>query len=226
MNYPLSMPVKLLLANSSEYYREGFKNVLNNFCEEKYDIITEAANGCQLLYAIKANNPDVVITDINHNDPDSIEAIRKIYDYDPSIGIIALFTKDNLFSISEVFKAGARGFLLKNTQVHEIVEAINTVHSGETYSSSSTARSLCRQLITKDQKNFFQKKFSDKEKSIMKLICKELTTKEIASAMSLSIRTIEDYSKRIRGKIGCKNMVGIAIWAMRNKIVAEADTEN
>jgi DNA-binding NarL/FixJ family response regulator len=152
---------------------------------------------------------------------DGIEATKQIRKEFPGLGIIAfsMFDEDNL--IVDMLEAGAKGYLLKNAQKEEIIAAIKTVNKGEPYYCRETTHKLAEMIANS---NFNQGKknavpdLSEREISIIRLICEEYSNKEIAEMLDLSKRTIEDYREKILEKIDAKNSAGIVVFAIRNKI--------
>jgi DNA-binding NarL/FixJ family response regulator len=120
-----------------------------------------------------------------------------------------------------MLEAGAKGYLLKNTNKAEVVQAVKTVYRQETYYCNQTSNKLA-QMIAKSRvsagKNFKKPNFNEKEIEIIKLICKELSNKEIATELNLSTRTIEGYREKILEKIEAKNIAGLVIYAIKNNI--------
>ena len=152
---------------------------------------------------------------------DGVAACQIINKNYSSIGLIALSSFDEQRLIYEMFDAGAKGYLLKNSNFEEIVDAVKTVHNGKMYYCNSTSTSLIK-LLAPSKYNHQKRKsieFCKCEINIIRMICQQLTTKEIADQLHLSIKSIEYYSKNIKEKIDAKNMVGIALFAVKNDIV-------
>jgi DNA-binding NarL/FixJ family response regulator len=212
-------PIKLILADDHEIFRDGFRAMIKK--QSAVELVGEAANGEELIELSHKLLPDVIITDIKMPRMDGIEATKRLSHDLPQVGIIALsmFDEENL--IVEMLEAGAKGYLLKNAHKNEILEAINAVYYNQTYYCSDTSSKLA-QMIARSKFSPFNKTakpdFSDREISIMRLICQEMSNKEIAAELNLSIRTIEGYRDKIQDKIGAKNAAGIVVYAIRNNI--------
>jgi DNA-binding NarL/FixJ family response regulator len=132
-----------------------------------------------------------------------------------------MYDEDSL--VMDMLDAGARGYLLKNAHREELVQAIKTVQAGGNYFSNATSKKLVS-LIASGKHNPYQKNgtmpFTEQEMRIIKMICRQFTTKQIASELGLSPRTVEDYRHRIQEKTGARCAVGIALYAVKNNIVA------
>lgn len=212
-------PIKVVLADDHEIFRDGFKVMLKK--QPQVKLVGEAANGEELIRVTHELQPDVVVTDIKMPRMDGIEAVKRLKEDFPDLGIIALSMFDEDSLIVDMLEAGALGYLLKNAHKNEIVEAIKTVSQHQPYYCLSTSSRLA-QLIARSsfEKHRKTKKvqFSDREIDVMRLVCEELSNKEIADRLNLSVRTIEGYRDKIQEKIQARNAAGIVIYAIRNQI--------
>jgi DNA-binding NarL/FixJ family response regulator len=214
---PTNATIKLLIADDHEIFRDGFKLMLSKFTD--VILVGEAENGQELIALATTTKPDVIITDIKMPVMDGVEATKHISKLFPEISIIGLsmFDEDDL--IIDMLEAGAKGFLLKNAGKLEIIEAINTVYQDDPYFCKTTSHKLT-QMIAQSRFNPYKKKevpvFTDKEKEIIQLICKEFTNKEIADKLFVSTRTVEGYRLKIIEKMNVKNTVGFVVYAIKN----------
>jgi DNA-binding NarL/FixJ family response regulator len=210
-------PIRIVIADDHEIFRNGFKLLLKN--QNELELVGEAENGKDLLDIVSEQLPDVVVTDIKMPVMDGIEACKTIKKLYPSIEVIALsmFNEDNL--IVDMLEAGARGYLLKNTNKNELLLAAKTVHEGNTYYCTATSARLTK-MIAESKFNPYRnqpvKTFTAREQDIIKLICQQYTNKEIAQALKLSFRTIESYREKIHEKTGAKNSIGVVIYAIKH----------
>jgi DNA-binding NarL/FixJ family response regulator len=216
----MSKPIRVLLADDHQMLREGFKTMLRR--QSELTIIAEADNGASLLTLIEETSPDIVITDIKMPILDGIEACKKISRKYPRIGVIALSTFDNDHLIIDMLDAGARGYLLKNTDKDEVLRAVKAVHDGGTYFCDSISTNF-QKMLSQSRHTPYQVKelveFTPRETEIIKLSCQEFTNKEIAGMLNLSIRTIEAHKERMQNRIEAKNMVGVIMYAIRHNII-------
>jgi len=178
----MAAPVRILIADDHEIFRKGFQTLLRNQSELK--IIGEAENGLELIAQAKKLEPDVIITDIQMPVMDGIEAVKQINQWQPETGIIALtmFNEDHL--IVDMLEAGAKGYILKNTNRQELIEAVLTVFKGGNYFCNATSNKIARLIGLCKFKNHAiknQPKFNSKELDIIRLICQEHSSKQIAA---------------------------------------------
>ena len=211
--------INVVIADDHEIFRDGLKLVISKSPHIK--LVAEAANGSELVELVLAHHPHVVVTDIKMPIKDGIEATRIIKEKAPEVGVIgfSMFDEDDL--IMEMLEAGATGYLLKNADKEEVLEAITTVYQEETFYCKNTSKKLAM-MIAKSKFNPYSKKkrpeFNDREQEVIQLICQELTNKEIAEKLFMSVRTVEGYRLRIQEKMGVKNTVGLVIYAIQHDL--------
>jgi len=211
---------KIILADDQELFRKGFRYLLET--EEKdLEVVAEAANGQELLQAVLKSEADLVISDIQMPVKDGIEACSQLQQTHPHLPIIALSMFGNEHYIVDMIEAGAKGYLLKNTTRAEVRDAIKVVLAGGNYISAGTAFKISN-LIAQCKAGSFEVKhkiqLSEREKQIVAFICQEYGSKEIAGFLNLSTRTVEHQRERIQEKIGCRNMAGIIVYAVKNNL--------
>jgi DNA-binding NarL/FixJ family response regulator len=182
-------------------------------------LMAQAANGKELLEQVKEFQPHVVVTDIKMPLMDGIEATRQISSTWPGIGVIGLSMHDEDDLILEMLEAGAKGYLLKNADKQEVIDAIETVYKGDPYYCTSTNAKLAK-LIAKTRFQSFNRakkpEFNEREVEIIQLICQEYTNREIGEKLYMSVRTVEGYRLKILEKMDVKNTVGLVIYAIQH----------
>jgi DNA-binding NarL/FixJ family response regulator len=209
--------IKIVIADDSPLFLDGLRLMLSG--QQVMRVAGVAGDGTELLTAVKASSPDVVITDIQMPVMSGIEATRKIKEQFPSIAVIALtmFGEDAL--IMEMLDAGASGYLLKNASKEDLVQAIHAVNAGEKYFCATTSKQLAKMISNRlpaKIKSVQPELLTEKEQHIVKLICQEYSTKQIAGLLEHTPKTIEAYRMRLMEKIGAHNTAGIVIYAIKN----------
>ncbi len=213
------LPIDIIIADDHEIFRDGFKVMCSK--EKSIRILGEAGNGEELLQKVRELKPEVVVTDIKMPVLDGIAATRLLTKEFPDIGIIALSMFDEEDLIVEMLEAGAKGYLIKNAQKQEVFDAIETVHNKATYYCNQTSTRLAGMIAasrfdSKQKKEQFD--FTEKELEIIKMICEEHSSREIADKLCLGVRTVEGYREKIQQKMKAKNMAGVVVYAIRNGI--------
>jgi DNA-binding NarL/FixJ family response regulator len=208
---------RIVIADDHSMFREGIHMLLEK--ENELEIVGEARDGNHLLQITRSLVPDIVITDIEMPNMNGIEATKKIKEEFPGTGIIALTMYGDDHLIVDMLEAGATGYLLKNARKEELAEAVRAVHSGQSYYCNSTSMRLTKMIAkSKAIKDEAKIEFNEKELEIMKLICEQYASKEIAEATQLTHRTVEKYRGDIMEKIKAKNMAGVVVYAIRKGI--------
>jgi DNA-binding NarL/FixJ family response regulator len=214
-----NQPIRLLIADDHEMLRKGFYTILNDV--KNIQLVGEAADGIELVQLARTLHPEVVITDINMPKMDGIAATKILQEKYPNIGVIAFSMYMEERPIIEMLKAGARGYLSKNTSKEEMLEAIYSVATHKTYYCQETTARLAYLIATSDQSphtKMPKEEFNKRERDIIRMVCEERANKDIAEALNLSIRTVEGYREKIQEKMQVKNTAGIVVYAIKNGI--------
>jgi len=188
---------------------------------EEIELTGEAANGQKLIELVAENTPDVVLTDLMMPEMDGIEAIRRM----KNAGFtkcIALSTFDNDRLIMEALEAGAKGYITKNAQKGEIIEAIKLVNQSVFYYCKSTSSRLARMIGVSEFNPYAKAQtqlFTQEETDIIRLICKEKTSEEIAKILFMGKRNVERIRTRILSKMDVKTAAGVVMYAIKNSII-------
>jgi DNA-binding NarL/FixJ family response regulator len=211
--------IKVIIADDHDIYRDGLLMLLSR--DPNIEVIAEANNGKTLIELCNKLQTDIVLTDLRMPNFDGIEAIKELSSYIPKIPCIALSTFDSDQLIVTALEAGASGYIIKNSQKGEIIDAIKTVMSGQPYYCQSSSQRLVN-LIKKSHYNPYTNKsinsFTEKELSIIKLICEEKSSKEIGEILFMSGRTVEGIRAKILEKMSVKTAAGVAIYAIKNNL--------
>ena len=209
----------MIIADDHEVYRMGLRMLLQG--SEEIELTGEAANGQKLIELVAENTPDVVLTDLMMPEMDGIEAIRRM----KNAGFtkcIALSTFDNDRLIMEALEAGAKGYITKNAQKGEIIEAIKLVNQSVFYYCKSTSSRLARMIGVSEFNPYAKAQtqlFTQEETDIIRLICKEKTSEEIAKILFMGKRNVERIRTRILSKMDVKTAAGVVMYAIKNSII-------
>jgi DNA-binding NarL/FixJ family response regulator len=212
-------PVKIIIADDHEIFREGFRSMLQN--EPSFELLAEAANGLQLVKLAQIKDPDVILTDIKMPVMNGIEATKILTREQPRSAIIALTMCNEEYLVADMLAAGAKGYLLKDARKREVLKAIHTVNSNHSYYCRATSRTVTR-LISKNlfdpDTNECRPLLAPRETEILLLICLEKTSREISEILNISSRTVEDCRNGLMIKTGSHNTAGLVTFAIRQGI--------
>ena len=215
-------PITVLIADDHVLYRAGVKTALST--KKDIKVIAEADNGMHLLNMLKSVQPDVILLDIQMPVMDGIGALPEIKKNWPHIKVIMLTMMDDHSMITKLMELGANSYLSKTSDSEIIYEAIKTCFEQEYYFNSLTNKALLTNL--KQRNNSTAQKFApqeanlnDKEMLILRLMCEEKSTKEIADLVDLSPRTVEAIRDKLKVKTGAKSTAGLIMYAVKNNIL-------
>lgn len=216
--------IRLIIADDHEIFRDGLALMLSR--QPNISLVGQAGNGRELLELLSAIEVDVVMTDLKMPLMDGITATRNLLKQYPHIKIIALSMFDEEEMIVEMLEAGAKGYLLKNADKQEIIEAISSVYADNIFYCRQTSAKLAT-MIMKSRFNPYKDNnppvFTDREKEIIRLICLQYTAQQIGEKIFLSKRTVEGHRTRILEKMNVKNTAGVVVFALKNNLIREEE---
>lgn len=218
-------PIKVIIADDHVLYRAGVKTALST--KKDIKVIAEADNGMHLLNLIKNIPVDVILLDIQMPIMDGIATLPEVKKINPNIKVIMLTMVDDNSMITKLMELGANSYLTKTSDSEIIYEAIKTCYEQEYYFNSLTNQALLSNLkqrhepapaaLTQTQ----EANLSEKEMTILRLMCEEKSTKEIADIVDLSPRTVEAIRDKLKVKTGSKSTAGLIMYAVKHKIIEE-----
>lgn len=209
--------IKLLIADDHQVLIEGLVELLNGF--DHIQVIQTVNNGQQVLDTLKDYDIDVILLDINMPIMNGLDACKKIKQKYPDIKVLALTTLDKGSFIQQMLKNGASGYLLKNTSQDELITAIETVYRGETFMNEQTNKILLNSLMNQKPNEAFIPTLTRREKEVLDLIAKEMTTNEMSEALHISLNTVETHRRNLIQKFNVRNSVGLVREAMLKGII-------
>lgn len=213
--------IKVAIADDHALFRAGVKTALS--AKKDVELIAEADNGMQLLNLLKHIEPDVILLDIQMPIMDGIQTLPEIRKIRPEAKVIVLSMHNDHSMISKLMEIGANSYLTKNSDSETIYQAIRTCFEQEFFFNELTNKALLTGLRTKrnDVAGVQDVNLSDKEMRVLKLMCEEKTTKEIADIVEISPRTVEAIRDKLKTKTGAKSMAGLVMYAVKNGIIEQ-----
>ena len=214
------MSVKIILADDHRIMREGLRALLEK--EAGIEVIAEADNGRTTVELSRELNPDVVVIDIGMPDLNGIDATRQIVSDAPAVKVIALSMHSDKKFVREMLSAGASGYLLKDSAFEELGTALTTVINNQTYLSPKIADTVVKDYLGKVElkESKASPSLTKREREVLQLIAEGKTTKEIASHLYVSIKTIETHRKQIMDKVGLNSVAELTKYAIREGLTS------
>lgn len=221
-NENMNEPIKVIIADDHVLYRAGVKTALS--AKKDVKVVAEADNGMHLLNMLKMIPVDVILLDIQMPIMDGITALPEIKKLYPNVKIIMLTMMDDHSMITKLMEIGANSYLTKTSDSEIIYEAIKTCFEQEYYFNSLTNKALLTNLKQRHEAPRSihpEANLNEKETLILKLMCEEKSTKEIADLVDLSPRTVEAIRDKLKVKTGAKSTAGLIMYAVKNNILDE-----
>jgi len=211
------MITKIAITDDHEMVLKGITSMLVNTSE--IEIVGTYVNAQETLVDLAINLPDVLLLDINLPDINGIDLSKQLLKQYPELKIIALTNFEDISFVKRMLKNGAHGYLLKNTDKIELVEALKTVLSGDIFLQKDIHKKLLNQTTNKTNNNNLLPKLTRREQDVLTAISEELTTQQISEKLFISPKTVETHRMNIMSKLGAKNSVGIIKIAIEKELL-------
>lgn len=218
----MSKTIQIILVDDEILFRKGISFLLGR--ESNIEIIFEASNGDELISFLQNNknsHPDIIIMDLKMPIINGVEATKIIRKEFPEIKIIALTSYDSKSFVANVIDVGAVSYLIKNATPQELLTTINEVASKGFYYTDYVMQIIQSDILTnkKTKSNFDSNFLSPREIEVLKLICTQKSTVEIAEQLFISPRTVEGHRNNLLLKTESKNIAGLVVYAVQNGLM-------
>ena len=209
------MERKIVLVDDHALFRNGLRGLLERCAGCR--VVGEAASGEEFLAMLPGLEADVVFMDFAMPGLDGAQTTERALARRPDLRVItrSMFGEESYYS--RMVQAGARGFLLKDSDIGDVIEAVDAVMSGGSYFSPQLLSSLTGRMRTRD--DVPDEQLSVREREILVAVCRGLSNQEIADELFISKRTVDKHRANILEKTGCKNTASLVVYAIRNGIV-------
>jgi len=214
------MSIRVILADDHKIMRDGLRSLIEK--QHNMEIIGEAANGQATVSLALKLSPDVIVMDVSMPDMNGIEATRKIIEQSPGVKILALSMHSDKKFVAEMLSAGASGYVLKDSAARELMHAIQAVVKNLSYLSPAIAEIMIkeyRQILTKENLSVFSL-LTSREREVLQHIAEGKTTKDIAYALQISVKTAETYRQHIMDKLDITTIAGLTKYAVKEGLTS------
>lgn len=216
--------IRIALVDDHSLFRRGLKVLLSS--RPDFEVVADAGSGGEFLAMLPTARPDVVFMDYDMPEMNGAETAERALAEYPDLKVITLSMFGDSAYYSRMMSSGAKGFLLKDSEFDEVVEAVETVYSGGTYFSASLLESLSHSIRSAASGADSaadavaeSDRLSDREVEILVAICQGFSTQEIADRLFISKRTVDKHRANILEKSGCKNTASLVVYAIRHGLV-------
>ena len=218
----MSVEIRILIADDHAVVREGLRALIDT--EPQMELVGEAADGVEAVQKSAAVNPDVILLDLVMPRKGGLEAIREIKEKDPGARILVLtsFAEDE--KVFPAIKAGAQGYLLKDSSPRELLQAIRDIYHGLPSMHPTIARKLMREIQRGSELPLSEEPLTEREVEVLGLVAQGFTNQEIADDLFVSERTVRTHVSNILSKLHLANRTQAALYALRKGLASLDDT--
>ncbi len=212
--------IKIILVDDHSLVRDGIKSILQT--EDNIEIVGEASNFDELQVFLQNKKCDMLVLDISLPDISGIKICSILREEHPEINVLILSMYINEEFIFNALQAGAKGYLPKNTNKRELLNAVKAINNGEEYFSNEISEIILKSYVNKVQNKkdvSDSAELSKREKEVLVLFAEGLSNTEISDKLYISVRTVESHKNHIMQKLQLKNTVDLIKYAIKNKYV-------
>jgi DNA-binding NarL/FixJ family response regulator len=212
------IPLRILLVDDHALVRAGISSLLRSL--EGVTVVSECEDGRAAVSAVREHNPDMVLMDVAMGGLNGLEATRLIVKEFPAVRVMILSMFANEEYVASALSAGAKGYLLKNATPSELQFALQTVASGETYLTPAVSKTVIEQYKNRlAQKPDSLERLTPRQREVLQLIAEGNTSKEIASRLNLSVKTIDMHRTMLMKELNIRDIAGLVRFAIRTGLI-------
>ena len=215
------MNIRVLVADDHAIIREGLRVMLGN--QPDMEVVGVATNGREAVHLVEKHEPDIAVIDLSMPELNGVEAIQQMIPRHPHLQVVVLSIHETKPYVYRALKAGAKGYLVKETAGLEVVDAVRAVYGGERYLSQSISDLLTTESFQKLESLIDVSPLevlSPREREILQLVAEGKTSQEIAERLSISPKTVDTYRSRLMHKIGVDDMASVVKFAIQHGVIS------
>lgn len=210
-------PIKVMIVDDHKLVREGLRAVFDQ--GDEIMVVGEARSGEEALEMVSGVNPEVILMDINMPGMNGIQATKLIRESNPEVKVVILTMMDQEGYVYEAVKAGATGYLLKNTSSDNLIDAIQTVYEGKALLNPEATALLLKEFVTLADNKAKDYGLSNREMEVLQLLAEGKTNKQIAKDLWISEQTVKTHVAHIFDKLGTSDRTETVARALRTGLV-------
>jgi len=213
--------IRILLADDHNIMRRGLRLLLDR--QPGFEVVGEAADGRQAVERAEATNPDVLVLDIAMPNMSGIEAAQRISALLPHAAIVILSMHSDEGYVLRALKAGAKGYVLKDSAENDLIEAIKAVGQGKAFFSPEISNILVEDYVREMRKRGAEDSYellTPREREILQMLAGGKSNKDIASALNLSLYTVETHRRNLQDKLNLHSLAELILYAVRKGIIS------
>ena len=209
--------MKIALVDDHTLFRTGLAGLLSQ--HDGFEVVADVGSGEEFLVMLPSLDVDVVFMDISMPGMDGAETTRRALVERPELRIVTLSMYGDEHYYTRMMESGASGFLLKDSDIEEVYNAVEVTMAGDSYFSSALFGTLTRNMSMLTVEEHDEDQLSNREVEILVEVCRGLSNQEIADKLFISKRTVDKHRANIMEKTGCKNTANLVVYAIKNHLV-------
>jgi DNA-binding NarL/FixJ family response regulator len=213
--------IRIALADDHAVMRTGLRLVLER--QADFAVVGEASDGREAVALVQRETPDVLVMDIGMPNLNGIEAARQVAATAPQVAVVILSMHSDEAYVLRALKAGARGYLLKESAESDLIAAIRAVHAGKAFFSPAVSRMLVEDYVRQLQDREIEDSYellTTREREILQLVAEGKSNKEVAAVLNLSLYTIETHRGNLMEKLGLHTVPELILYAVRKGVIS------
>lgn len=216
----MSHAKKLIIVDDHKIVRDGIRAMLMG--NKSFSVVADVASGAELFRIIETHKPDIIVLDLGMPEMNGVEVTEKLSLEYPGVRVLILSANATEDWVISAVKAGAMGFLPKDSSRNEFIKALTYIERGENYYGESVAAIIYRSYVSMLRHQDTEKKpeeLTERESEVLKAFSEGLSFKEIADKLCISVRTVETHKNNILSKLELKNTIEMVKYAIKNGII-------